>query len=249
MPFDIASRQILGTRSHQEDDFAVAEFYGGALLILADGMGGHAGGDVAASLAVERFGAAFRQADSQNVAVRLERGLDTANAAIADRIAEDLNLEGMGCTVVGVWMVADQLGFISVGDSPLWCLRASGFDRLNEDHSMAGLMEEAGDDLSDPASRLAYTKARNMLRSSVQGEAIDLVDRRDRIAMAAGDMIVLASDGILTLDVDEIAPLAESLAGRDSETVAATLIGAVVARDNPRQDNATIIVGQALLPA
>ena len=88
-------------------------------------MGGHAGGDVAASLAVERFGAAFRQADSQNVAVRLERGLDTANAAIADRIAEDLNLEGMGCTVVGVWMVADQLGFISVGDSPLWCLLAS----------------------------------------------------------------------------------------------------------------------------
>ena len=114
---------------------------------------------------------------------------------------------------------------------------------------MAGLMEEAGDDLSDPASRLAYTKARNMLRSSVQGEAIDLVDRRDRIAMAAGDMIVLASDGILTLDVDEIASLAESLAGRDSETVAATLIGAVVARDNSRQDNATIIVGQALLPA
>ena len=135
-----AGGQLLGRRELQEDELG---FIDGPTLdpgsqhpvvIVADGMGGHASGELASRLAVrafiEAYGTEGRPAD------QLRAALDRANQAIDDAIRDNLSLDGMGTTLVAAAVTADGLEWISVGDSPLYLCRGGRLKRLNEDHSM-----------------------------------------------------------------------------------------------------------------
>ena len=129
-----AAGQLLGAREIQEDDFG---FIDGATLepggqhpvvVVADGMGGHASGEMASRLAVrafvEAYGTEGRPSD------RLRAGLDHANRAIDDAVRKNLSLDGMGTTLVAAAVTTDGLEWVSVGDSPLYLYRDGRLKRL-----------------------------------------------------------------------------------------------------------------------
>ena len=136
-----AGGQLLGKREIQEDELGFIDGPtldpGGQhpVVIVADGMGGHASGELASRLAVRAFVEAYGTEGPP--ADRLRAALDRANQAIDDAIRDNLSLDGMGTTLVAAAVTADGLEWISVGDSPLYLCRGGRLKRLNEDHSMA----------------------------------------------------------------------------------------------------------------
>lgn len=245
-----AARATIGARAKQEDAFAIrpagvqtdsgdAE---GMLAAVADGMGGHAGGEIAGQLACGTFVAAFAEAEG-GAGDRLRGALEAANAAIAARVREDRRLSGMGCTLVGAWIDADGLRWASVGDSLLLLIRAPDVLRLNADHSLGAFLDEEARRDRISAAEARKNPHRNALRSALTGKPVPLLDlRSEPYALADGDWLLLASDGIATLSGDEIGDIV--LAGRDAEParIADRLIAAVLAKNDPAQDNTTVLV-------
>jgi PPM family protein phosphatase len=215
---------------------------GAGIAVLADGMGGHAGGALASRMVCEAFvSVAAESGDETNT--RLLSALDAANAAVATKIAENPLLAGMGSTLIGALFGRDGVAWISVGDSPLYLFRRGEVAILNEDHSLAPELDrlvEAGHLTADEARR---DPRRHMLRSAVTGDEIDLIDvSANPLALEPGDYVVLASDGVATLDRHEIARVIHGYAHDGPEAVARALIRAIEAVREPHQDNATVLV-------
>ena len=248
----LAGDQIAGARAYQEDDFQTLGFRDAdpdgcdVLLVLADGMGGHRGGARASGLAVSTFVDAFRR-ERGGVTARLRAALEAANAEVGRRESEDARYAGMGCTLVACVVTDDASAhWISVGDSPLWRLRADGngddggLDRLNADHSMRPVLEDLVQQ-GRMAPEEAQGAGAHQLRSALTGDALTLVDEAaPPVRLGVGDAVVLASDGLETLSTEEIRRLCS---GPPTAAAAVTdLLRAVEAAALPTQDNATVVV-------
>ena len=240
MGFEHAIRASKGARSYQEDTAEVLENSGALTAVLADGMGGHAGGALASGLACKFFVHAYATSSGE-AADRLAEALDLANAAIAHEAAENPGLRGMGCTLVGVAFGPDGVEWVSVGDSPLFLVRGGEIELLNEDHSMAPEVDKLA-----MAGKISWTAARadprrHFLRSALTGTEIDLIDRSHRpLALRAGDVVILASDGIHAISQADIASVVEG--ARSAAAIAEALLAAVAAVGDPHQDNTTVVV-------
>jgi PPM family protein phosphatase len=254
--FEHATRASKGARSYQEDAVAVrAEPAGrGAggddrpalaeslIAVLADGMGGHAGGAIASATACEAFVRAYA-ATAGDAASRLDEALHQANQAIAGGVTDNPELNGMGCTLVGT--VFDPLGlqWVSVGDSPLFLVRGGRIALLNADHSLAPEIDKLA-----AAGKMSWEEARadprrHYLRSAVTGAEIEMIDRsRAPVTLNTGDIIILASDGIQTLSQQTILEVVQRHADDGPDAVARALLAAVGAVGEPHQDNATVVV-------
>ena len=209
-------------------------------------MGGHAGGEIAGRLACETFVDTFAGgATEKNGAPpdRLKAALDASNAAIAARAAENAKLSGMGCTLVAAWLDDTGLRWVSVGDSLLLLFRVPDVRRLNADHSLGAFLDERArrrEITREEAERNPY---RNALRSALTGKKPELVDlRASPYRLAPGDWLILASDGIAGLTGDEIGDLVYAARETSPEEVAERLIAAVLDKDDPAQDNTTVVV-------
>jgi serine/threonine protein phosphatase PrpC len=219
---------------------------GGSFAVLADGMGGHAGGALASRIVCENFLSTAVHSDGEAQS-RLIAALNAANEAIASKVADNPMLSGMGSTLVGAAFSDSGIEWVSVGDSPLYLFRRGEVAVLNEDHSLAPELDRLV-----AAGRLTEAEARrdprrHMLRSAVTGEEIDLVDiSRRPLALEEGDYIVLASDGVETLEPGEIARIIQGYAKDGAAAVATALIRAVEALREPHQDNATVLVVRRL---
>jgi protein phosphatase len=239
-----AIRADRGARSYQEDAAATRPHVGWLAAVLADGMGGHAGGAVASEVASTAFLDAL-SANPRDEPPRLAEALDLANAAIAERAAGRPELRGMGCTLIGAKFGPAGLDWISVGDSPLYLVRAGRICRLNEDHSLAPEIDRMA-----ALGRMSWDMARidprrHVLRSALMGGEIELIDRSQApLALEPGDVVILASDGIHTVPEAEIARLVATAEAPDA--AAEALITAVAAAGDPHQDNATVVVVQVL---
>lgn len=276
--FEHASRATKGARNYQEDtallwaqpaappqqasgEVAVVTQPGRAksagagaaapdvVAVLADGMGGHAGGALASQVACETFVRAFTGAEGSN-RTRLVEALQQSNDAIAAMVDANPLLSGMGSTLIGVTFGRDGVEWVSVGDSPLILYRRGEIAYLNEDHSMAPELDRlaAAGEMSEEEAR--RDPRRHMLRSAVTGDDIDLVDiSRKPLQVEAGDYIILASDGLQTLDEAEIERIITAYAGDGASAVANALIRAVEAVKDPHQDNATVVVVRPIVSA
>jgi len=253
--FHFASRASQGARSYQEDAAAVRTLVGdqhtapaGAAgrateltAALADGMGGHAGGALASGTACSTFLAAYGSSSGE-VPPRLDEAMHLANQAIAAQVVENPALNGMGCTLIGTSFSAPGIEWVSVGDSPLFLVRGGEIVLLNEDHSLAPEIDKLA-----AAGKISWEQARNdprrhFLRSALTGTEIDLVDRSHRpLALHAGDVVVLASDGIQTLEHSEILRVVNAYATEGPEAIAEGLIRTVEAARDPYQDNTTVV--------
>ena len=249
-----ADRQIRGSRARQEDSARFVPLCSdpdgsNLLMVLADGMGGHRGGAEASRRAVEAVCDTFPKSRCGiGIAARLRKSLDAANAAISQHVASHAGYLGMGCTLVAAVVTDHAVHWISVGDSPLWHLCANGnrLNRLNADHSMRPVLTNLAR-LGRITAQEARESAAHMLRSAVTGEKLSLVDEDETpVQLAIGDRIVLASDGLETLQEPEILRLCSGR--RTPEATVSDLLHAVEERARLLQDNATVMVYQHPAP-
>ena len=228
-----AAAQIVGDRDRQEDDFAILDLgddhHERLMLVLADGMGGHAAAAQAAHCAVQRF-CQIAQASDGPLAERLQPALIGANAALAISAAGDPALAGSGCTFLAAAIEDGTLSWISVGDSLLFSLRGRKLRLLNKERSRAHIVVRG-------------KTRRKYLRSSLTGEAIGIVDRSPRpLRLRPGEQLVLASDGLETLHRPMIAATLKRTEQLDVQASVDFLLREVHRRCAREQDNTTVIL-------
>jgi serine/threonine protein phosphatase PrpC/CRP-like cAMP-binding protein/rhodanese-related sulfurtransferase len=236
-----ASGQSLGEREDQEDAFAVVPLddqQNAVLLVVADGMGGHAAGEVASKSAVAALCDAVREGfPAESPPDLLRSALQAGNAAIKAKTTERPELQGMGSTLVAVLAIEHRLWWVSVGDSHLYLIRERQLRKLNADHSYGGYLDrmaEAGNAVEpDPRYK------RNMLMSALTGEPIPEIDVSDEaFNLQLGDRLLLASDGVNS--IGEGALIQHSAWSASSSEYTESLIQAVAEAKKPRQDNTTV---------
>ena len=189
-------------------------------------MGGHAGGAVASRLAVDAFVLAVEQGGG------LADGLQDANEAVRLGALGKPDLNGMGATVVAAHVRGDEVRWISVGDSPFYLVSAGKLERLNADHSMAPQIDALVERGMLTAEEAEHHPGRHTLREAVMGDPLTLIDKGSR-RLVAGDRLLLCSDGVQTLSVEQIAAQATR--------PASVLVEAVLAVAKDHQDNVTVV--------
>ena len=244
----VACRQWQGARPYQEDDFATLDVdivgageASALLMVLADGMGGAAGGAVASHIAVEAFTRQFPNSTG-TIDARFRSCLEAATAELRQGEIEDPGLRGMGTTVVAALCDGRGADWLSVGDSPMWLFADGRLERLNADHSMAPILAELvhRGDLTPDQARDDWR--RHMLRSAVTGRVPEMVDCAYRpCRLLPGDYLLIASDGLETLAEERIAQGLRQ-AGSHVEEAADGLISEVRAVAGPSQDNVTFLL-------
>ncbi|MCP4187261.1 MAG: SUMF1/EgtB/PvdO family nonheme iron enzyme [Gammaproteobacteria bacterium] len=244
--FEIASDQIDGARDYQEDAYMVnqlGEAENGdicSLVIMADGMGGHAAGNVASNMVVATFNKTFQSRfPTKDIADALTDSLNRANDQIRASVKETPALRGMGCTMVSAYVEDNKLFWVSVGDSHLYLLRDRELIKQNADHSYGAyldMMNEQGMEMDEQAGM-----SRNMLMSAMTGEEISSIDVSEApIKLRPGDRVIVASDGLDTLGAGAIIQYS-SWSATSKECVYA-LLKAVEDANKINQDNTTLIV-------
>ena len=239
--------QILGTRERQEDSASVTRWENGYhLLILADGMGGHHGGQEASRIVTTRMRESFLQASQSDAVVRsvLRGSLEATNRALSDYLDLHPELDGMGSTLVGAVFDGECLDWVSVGDSPLFLIRGGEIRRLNSNHSMAAVLaaQVAAGEIS--AEHAKASPRRSELLAAVMGGRIALVDAPETpVALRPGDAIVLASDGLEVLSPAMITEIVTEHFPIGPQAVVDGLLESVSALGRRHQDNTTVIAG------
>ncbi len=246
---EIASLAPVGMSASAQDDgksvqTGAGETSNGApdlVAVLADGMGGHTGGATASKTVCTSFLQSFSNLKG-NVRERLVASLRMANDAVRQVTDDDPMLDGMGSTMIGAVFSPDGVEWVSVGDSPLMLFRGGEIALLNEDHSLAPELDRlaaAGSISEEEAKR---DPRRHMLRSAITGDEIELVDvSRNPLKIEKGDYIILASDGLQTLEPPEIERIVTAYGSDGARSVCDALIRAVEAVRDPHQDNATVM--------
>lgn len=245
--YDIAGDQIDGSRDYQEDAFLIthlnsAEDDHQALVVVADGMGGHAAGNVASNMAVQAFNkyvsSHFPTDGISSISDILHTSIIKANDALKETIAETAALSGMGCTIVGILLNKGKLWWASVGDSHLYLIRGETITKLNADHSYGAFLDHM-------AKTGEYVEAdpslsRNMLISVLTGSDITEIDTPARpFELQPGDSLIVASDGLDTLAPHAV--ITQVNQATDAREAATSLLKAVEDMQSPNQDNTTII--------
>jgi protein phosphatase len=220
----------------------------GYILLVADGMGGHAGGEVASALTVETVEAfvlellrrfSNLQADDEHgVLADLREAVWQADARIAEEEALHPELAGMGTTLIMAFASGSSLFVINAGDSRCYLLRGGELHRLSEDHTMVAEMVSRG--LISPEQAQRHPKRHvvtNVLGGSLVGVRVDV----HRVGLEPGDAVLLCSDGLTDMLDDgriaavlaaEVKPEAacERLVAEANEAGGKDNITAVVAR-------------------
>ena len=248
--------QSQGDREYQQDTYGFGGFNTktqmrqmdrGVLLVLADGMGGHVGGEIASSICVNEFFNAFEASEETLITGRLAYALEAANSAIYQRVHQEPALADMGCTLIALHYSLEGWASISVGDSPMWICRREDFDRINRDHSMREVLEKAVAEGQLTVEQAETHPHRNALRSAITGEPLDIrnPDSVHILGLMAplrkGEKFILASDGLETLRTEEIEAIVRENA-TDCQAIAEKLIATVNGMGVPGQDNTTVIV-------
>ena len=242
---DYAVAATVGMRESQQDDWGLhaeppaLEPDAGLLAVVADGMGGGPAGDRAAELAVDAFLDGY-SSFALPARERLREAMRQANAAIARAAADAPELAGMGTTLVAALFFPDRCEWLSVGDSLLLLCRHGEVERINPLHIYANELDEQVRQgvLSEEEARM--DPERNALTSALMGVAVEEVAQGE-LPLQAGDIVLLASDGLGTLPESEIAAACASSESEGAEQVANTLMARIDSLERESQDNATVI--------
>ncbi|MEM0949384.1 MAG: protein phosphatase 2C domain-containing protein [Pseudomonadota bacterium] len=251
--FDASSALIVGRREHQEDaviaDFPIGSDTG--VIVLSDGMGGHAAGDVASKIVMTEVFCElkFQSGDPEiltgNIQDILRDALHGANDCLAAHIKGNPRVRGMGATLLAAVFQGAHLTWISVGDSPLYLYRDGMLRQLNEDHSMAPQIDQmAACGMMDRDVAREHPD-RNALISVLAGSEVAKIDCPETpFELRDGDLVIAASDGLQSLEDNRIASLLRTMSDVPSAEIARGLLKAIAELDDPEQDNTSIAVVQ-----
>lgn len=236
-----ASRSFVGKtdpgilRTNNEDAFYVDPQ--GRFCLVADGMGGHAGGQEASRIASEQIRACLEEHWDADMACDglLEESFYRANQSILEDQSSNPQREGMGTTAVALLFRQGEVWYAHVGDSRLYCLRDGQLEQITEDHTWIARALKIGELAPQQAKSHPL---RHVLFQCLGRKELPQVEV-GTIELQPGDRLLLCSDG-LTEEVPEadIKQLLESEA--PSEQIAAELIEA--AKQNGGSDNITVVV-------
>ena len=180
----------------------------GVLAVVADGMGGHNGGEVASAIAVETICRHYYATTSDDAAQALALAVREANGAVFRAAAADSTLEGMGTTATALVLVGNGVIFAHVGDSRLYRCRAGSSRQLTEDDSFVAEMVK--NRLIRP-EQAAHHPARNVLLRSVGTQEKLWAIAQHGDPPQVGDCFVLCSDGLWdTVEAREMARIVDT---------------------------------------
>jgi len=222
------------------------------VMIVADGMGGHAAGELASRMAISALASlALDLPDwilklTKDAAAELERRarefVQQAGALLYERGHQDMELRGMGSTLTLARSLGRDLLIAHVGDSRAYLFRAGHLHRITKDHTYAQMLIDSGrlhpDDIAISGVRHILT---NALGGSTQHVDVDV----DILRLETGDRLLLCSDGLTDVVEDEI--ITETLAAHPKSSHACDQL-VEMALDGGGRDNITVIVAAYTIP-
>lgn len=244
-----AAKSLRGKRRQENEDAYLVDCEAG-LLVVADGMGGHALGEVASRLVVDTIGA-FVRTTAQDKEITWPPGIDvalsetarrliaavlTAHRAIVKKAHQDADAFGMGSTVVAALIEGAAAHVAHVGDSRAYLVRGGEISQLTKDHSWVA--ERIDEGILTPEMAAQHPN-RNIITRSLGMDEPPRVDT-SVTPIAPGDMLLLCSDGLSgALDPEEIVGIAEE-SGSDLPVLAGRLVEAAMSRRG--EDDTTAVV-------
>jgi len=210
----------------------------GVLLVVADGMGGSRGGEVASKLAVETVLKSYREAPGDELLDDLTRALESANRMVHDQSLAHPELRGMGTTCTAL-VVRDREAFVAhVGDSRAYSLRQGMIRQLTRDHSLVAQLVQSRQITPEQAR---IDPRRNLVTRSVGvSPHVEVDAERIEGELRDGDTMILCTDGLHGLVSDE--ELATHASGDDLDQACRELVA--LARRRGGHDNITLIVAR-----
>jgi serine/threonine protein phosphatase PrpC len=214
-------------------------YAGPRLLVIADGVGGHAAGEVASSVAVGVLAMLDEDSPGGDLLDRLSTAVRTANNHLRDMVAGDPELSGMGTTVTALLRAGSRFGLVHVGDSRGYLLRDGQLQQITRDHTFVQTLVDEGRITAEEAD---HHPQRNLITNALDGREdveLDLSVRETR----AGDRYLLCSDGLSGVVSEET--LRDTLAAEASTDVAVErLVELALKGGGP--DNITAIVADVV---
>lgn len=219
-------------RGHNEDSFLLRA----PLFVVSDGMGGHAAGEIASSIAVETIG---ERAPGTADDVLLGAAVEAANLAVISGAEEGIGKPGMGCTATAALIEKNKMAVAHVGDSRIYVLRHGTLVRVTHDHSYVEELVDSGQITADEArthpSRSIITRA--------LGSDPDMYADHFSLEVNNGDRVILCSDGLSSMISDsELEAVAVSSA--TPQQAADNLVAAALTAGG--SDNVTVVVVDVL---
>jgi serine/threonine protein phosphatase PrpC len=246
------------TGKNNEDRYAITSFQlseedptPALLAIVADGIGGHRAGEVAAELAVDHISQFIAESDAHRPKKVLERAIHEASEAIADHASSSAEQKGMGATCACIWVIGDKLYTATVGDSRIYLLREGRIQQLSTDHTW--VQEAIEKNILTPQQAREHPNVhviRRYLGSPdppevdfrlrlYDSEADALAEGNQGTQIRSGDTFLICSDGLTDLVWnDEIAEVIRSKT--NPKAAAQELIE--TANQRGGHDNITIIL-------
>ncbi|MCI2422296.1 protein phosphatase 2C domain-containing protein [Saccharopolyspora sp. K220] len=220
-------------RSNNQDSV----YAGPRLLALADGMGGHAAGEVASKVVIAALAPLDDDEPSDDLLGQLRNAVLAGNGAIAELVANDPDLEGMGTTLTAVLFAGSKLGLVHIGDSRAYLVRDGELTQITHDDTFVQSLIDEGRITEEEA---ANHPQRSLLLHALTGHEVEpsLAIREAR----AGDRYLLCSDG-LTGPVS-IETMAEALRIPDPQQCADRMIELALKGGGP--DNVTVIIADVV---
>jgi serine/threonine protein phosphatase PrpC len=239
----IGASDVGRKRVHNEDSFLVMPESG--LFCVADGLGGHASGEVASRMAVEEVAAYFRATDSDPAdgahEDRVAEAIRLANRSILTRARAEPDLTGMGTTLVAGYFAEDgPLVVAHVGDSRAYLFRGGEIKRLTEDHS---LLQDFIRHSSPSAAEIdAFPHKNVIVRAVGMRDAVEM--DLSRVKVREGDVFLFCSDGLFGMLPDE--QMAEILREEGFDILRANQLLVDAANEAGGSDNITSILVQVV---
>jgi len=220
-------------RANNQDSGYAGEY----LFVVADGMGGHAGGDVASAIAVKRIIETDRQfVSGSDAEFALHTALTAANAQLAETVFDHSELTGMGTTVSGMILVNGQVVIAHIGDSRIYLLREGELTQVTADHTFVQRLVDSGRITEEEAA----VHPRRSVLMRVLGD-VDATPEIDTSIMATqpGDRWLLCSDGLSSyVSHDKIFTAMSTI--DDAEAAAERLVKDALDQGAP--DNVTVVL-------
>jgi protein phosphatase len=230
-----AARSDVGlVRSGNED----SGYAGPRLLVVADGMGGHAAGEVASSVVVASIASLDDDDRGGDLLDALSHAVDAADASLHSTIDNDARLEGMGTTLTALLWSGSRAGVAHVGDSRAYLMRGGDLLRLTHDHTYVQSLVDQGEISAEEAET---HPRRSLLMRAMDGRQSTQADLSVR-EVRPGDRFLLCTDG-LTGVVSE-ATLVDELPRGSVEAVADRLVDLALRSGAP--DNVTVVVADVI---
>ena len=233
-----AARSDVGlVRSNNQD----SGFAGPHLLVVADGMGGHAGGDVASSLAIAHLAPLDDEAHGPDSAVdAVGAALQEAQVALMDRAREETGLAGMGTTVTALLRAGNKLVMVHIGDSRAYLLRDGELVQVTTDHTFVQYLVSTGRITQEEAE---HHPQRSVIMRVLGDHDTDPVPDISVREARAGDRWLLCSDGLSGVVSHDT--IAETLRGVvDPDACTEALVELALRGGAP--DNVTVVVGDVI---